>query len=68
MIDSARLLELVHPDVQVVDGEVSAYNPRGTQVLTVRAVDSTWWDIEAAEPALLNKVLLQFPDAMTTTD
>lgn len=58
------LLHLVTPDVRVVHGEVTGYDANGERILTVRAVDSSWWDIETEDPEILETISEVYPDAL----
>jgi hypothetical protein len=58
------LLPLVTPDVRIAAGEVTGYDANGERILTVRAVDSSWWDIETEDPDLLETLSEVYPDAM----
>ena len=59
-----ELLHLVTPDVQIVAGEVTGYDASGERILNVRAVDSSWWDIETEDPDILDTISEVYPDAM----
>jgi hypothetical protein len=59
-----ELLHLVTPDVRIAHGEVTGYDANGERILTVRAVDSSWWDIETEDPDLLETLSEVYPDAM----
>jgi hypothetical protein len=63
-VGTLELLHHITPSVQIIDGEFSAYEPGGRLKLIVRAVDSTWWDIETSDPKILKVVQEQFPDAV----
>jgi hypothetical protein len=41
-----ELLHLVTPGVQIIDGEITAKDKGGKQLLLLRAVDSSSWDVE----------------------
>jgi hypothetical protein len=58
------LLHLVTPDVRIAHGEVTGYDARGERILTVRAVDSAWWDVETDDPDILQTIAELYPDAV----
>ena len=58
------LLHLVTPDVRIVDGEVTGYDAQGERILNVRAVDSSWWDVETDDPEILQTLSEVYPDGM----
>lgn len=41
-----ELLHLVTPGAQIIDGEITAKDKGGKQLLLLRAVDSSSWDVE----------------------
>ncbi len=41
-----QLLHLVTPGIQIIDGEITAKDKGGKQLLLLRAVDSSSWDVE----------------------
>jgi hypothetical protein len=59
-----ELLHLVTPDIQIVNGEVTGYDVNGERILNVRAVDSSWWDVETEDPEILQTLSEVYPDAM----
>jgi hypothetical protein len=41
-----ELMHLVTPGIQIIDGEITAKDESGKQLLLLRAVDSSSWDVE----------------------
>lgn len=72
--DSSRLMllhELIRisaPNIQVIDGEITAIDNDGNASLLLRAVDSTSWDIETANTEALARVRESFGDAVEIPD
>ncbi len=64
LIDTLELLHLVSPCIQLIDGEISGYDTDGNLVLRLRAVDSTWWDIETDNTQILGTIKETFSDAI----
>ncbi|MFD3699167.1 hypothetical protein ACFWUZ_24040 [Streptomyces sp. NPDC058646] len=62
-IGSLRLLSLVTPEVQFVDGNYDGYDADGRLVLELQEFDSTSWDVRSADPWVLDEVRRWFPDA-----
>jgi hypothetical protein len=67
-LDTAGLLGIATRDVQVIDGEASGYKTAqsGSPYLTIRAVDSTWWDVESDDEGVTRTVMSRFPDVQPT--
>jgi len=63
-LDTAELLDVAANNVQVIDGQVSGYQSRDSASphLTIRAVDSTWWDVESADEHVAEAVVDRLPD------
>jgi hypothetical protein len=63
-IDTATLLDATANDIQVIDGQVSGYRSRDSASphVTIRAVDSTWWDVESADDDLTEAVVNRLPN------
>ena len=64
LVDTQDILKLFPPSVQIVDGEICGHGASGELVLRIRAVDSTWWDIETDDSQLLRAIAEAFPDAI----
>jgi hypothetical protein len=48
---------LADPDVQIIDGTLAAYLPgHGEPKLKIRAADSTYWDVETDDFAVLDRI------------
>jgi len=63
--DRATTRELIlaaYPDGQIIDGALRAY--ADGPLLVLYAVDSTDWDVESADPAVLAAVREAFPEAI----
>jgi hypothetical protein len=55
--------------VQLIDGELSGYLPNSDDsVVTIRAVDSTYWDVISPDDALLETLRAWAPDATELPD
>jgi hypothetical protein len=67
-VDTPWLLRATAHDVQLIDGQVLGYRGRGSDVpcITIRAVDSTWWDVESEDHAIIEVIMTQFPDVEWT--
>ncbi|MER6943639.1 hypothetical protein ABT294_06390 [Nonomuraea sp. NPDC000554] len=64
LVGTGQLIVLLGNDTQLVDGELIAHGADGARVdLAVRALDSTWWEVETAMQEVLDKLLLLYPDA-----
>ena len=62
-METARMLEFLD-DVQIIDGVLEGRRPGDeAPYVLVRAVDSSWWDIESEDPVLLDAARAKFPDA-----
>jgi hypothetical protein len=48
---------------QIIDGEFEAFDDEGLPWVLLRAVDSSWWDVETADPSVLKTIADQFPTA-----
>ncbi len=60
----STLQRLVSKGVQLIDGELSAYEAdKDNAWLILRAVDSTHWDVESQDVALLARLKEAIPDA-----
>ncbi|MFG2902803.1 hypothetical protein ACGFZH_37705 [Streptomyces zaomyceticus] len=66
-IDTLRLLALVAPDRQFVDGDFAGYEGDELRVV-LREFDSTSWDLCTDDEALLAEFSRQFPDAEPTPE
>ncbi|MGW6940569.1 hypothetical protein ACWGF3_16440 [Streptomyces xanthophaeus] len=62
-IGTLRLLALVTPEVQFVDGNYDGYDADGRLVLELQEFDSTSWDVRSVDPWVLDEVRRWFPDA-----
>jgi hypothetical protein len=64
-LPTVELLRLFSPDAQVIDGEFLGYSAieQKSSTLVLRAVDSTWWDIESENEELLALIRRTYPDA-----
>jgi hypothetical protein len=65
LISGELLIDLARQGVQIIDGEPIAYRG-GEEVrwLVIRAVDSTWWDVETDDEEVLTRIQAAFPAAM----
>ena len=59
-----ELLSIASPNVQIIDGLIEGRNRDGRTVIRIRAVDSTWWDIEADDSSMIKELSDRFPDAL----
>ncbi len=59
------LLHLLTPDVQLIDGYVSTIEtrPGGQPLVTLRAIDSSSWDIETWDPGIAEAITDQYAEA-----
>ena len=66
-LTTLELLKLPTPDVQVVDGEVTGYKKQQDgeiqPIMTLRAVDSTTWDLEILSESDFQRIQTAFPEA-----
>src|SRR2546425_881570 len=63
-LSTLDVLHLVAPDVQIIDGEVQGFRgDDSSPVLVIRAVDSTSWDVVAADTEILAVIRAAYPDA-----
>lgn len=62
-LGTLELIHLVTPDLQIVDGEVTGSADGLSPKVMIRAVDSTSWDIESDDVAVLSAIKYAFPDA-----
>lgn len=64
-IGTMELLHLVTPDVQVIDGELRCLRDAGDHEpwISIRAVDSTSWDVESSNEEILEIIRNAFPAA-----
>jgi hypothetical protein len=61
--ETAQLIEFLD-DVQIIDGSLEGRRPGDDEpYVTLRAVDSSWWDVESDDPRLLDAVRAKYPDA-----
>jgi hypothetical protein len=64
LMETAQLVAMFGNDAQLIDGELTAHDADGSIVdLTIRALDSTWWDVETTMQEVLDKISLLYPDA-----
>ncbi|MEU8267693.1 hypothetical protein AB0B89_11030 [Sphaerisporangium sp. NPDC049002] len=64
LMETGQLIALLGDDAQLIDGELAAYDADGACCdLTIRALDSTWWDIETTRQEVLDQVSRFYPDA-----
>jgi hypothetical protein len=64
LVATGDLIELFTADSQLIDGELVGYH--GSLLVpdvTIRASDSSWWDVRTDRSELLEKITLLFPDA-----
>src|SRR5258708_5728366 len=63
-LDTPTLLGIAEHDVQIIDGELSGYRPgqHDAPYVTIRAADSTWWDVESDDDDLTALVRHRLPD------
>jgi len=58
------LIDLAARGVQIIDGEVLGYQPDEIRPwIVIRAVDSSWWDVESDDQALLALLRAIYPRA-----
>lgn len=57
-----QLLHLVTPGIQVIDGEITAKDKGGKQLLLLRAVDSSSWDVETDLEHIVRKLEDSYPE------
>lgn len=62
-IGTLRLLALVTPGLQLVDGNYDGYTADGRLVVELQEFDSSSWDVRTADPWLLDAIPRWFPDA-----
>jgi hypothetical protein len=60
-ISGQELAELAAGLVQVIDGDFEARDEAGAQVMLIRAIDSSFWEVFADEP-VLKRVKATFRD------
>lgn len=66
-LSTLELLHFATPDVQLIEGEVFAYRKeRGTgqPIVTIRAVDSTSWDLEFFNDHDFQSIITAFPESI----
>ncbi|WP_459804352.1 hypothetical protein [Herbidospora sp. RD11066] len=64
LIRTEQLVAMFGDDAQLIDGELTAHDADGSAVdLTIRALDSTWWDVETTMQEVLDEVSRLYPDA-----
>jgi len=62
-MDIFKLLHLVSPTVQIIDGTITASDTDDSEPkLILRAVDSSSWDIETKNTEVLSIVRSRFPE------
>jgi hypothetical protein len=63
-LDTQELLSATR-DVQLIDGHVSGFRSEDheTPYLTIRAVDSTWWDVESPDDVFAEFITKRHPQA-----
>jgi hypothetical protein len=69
-LSTPELLDQLRPGAQIIDGELRGYESADsiTPAVTLRAVDSTWWDVESEDDGLIAAVRDAFPDASWIDD
>jgi hypothetical protein len=62
-LDTRELLDASRGDVQIIDGLLSGFKADEARFpyLTIRAVDSTWWDVDADDEAVIRTLRAHFP-------
>ncbi|WP_285585580.1 hypothetical protein [Herbidospora sp. NBRC 101105] len=64
LMSTEQLVAMFGDDAQLIDGELTAHNAdESTADLTIRALDSTWWDVETTIQEVLDEILRLYPDA-----
>ncbi|GAA2999958.1 hypothetical protein GCM10017559_21050 [Streptosporangium longisporum] len=64
LMETGQLIAMFGNDAQLIDGELTAHDADGSIVdLTIRALDSTWWDVETTMQEVLDRISLLYPDA-----
>src|SRR5262252_7321620 len=61
--DTPQLLRAAYHDVQVIGGQVVGYKQQQSEppYVTIRAVDSTWWDVESEDDEIADLIMNRFP-------
>lgn len=68
-LSTPELLDRLRTGAQIIDGELrGASADDETPMVTVRAADSTWWDVESEDHRVLEAVRRAFPDAVPLDD
>ena len=63
MVDGRTLMAAAERVVQVIDGEFAAYEPGSEEPwVTVEAVDSSYYTVRSADPAVLQAITARFQD------
>lgn len=64
LISTEQLVVMFGDDAQLIDGELTAHDADGSAVdLTIRALDSTWWDVETTIQEVLDEISRLYRDA-----
>jgi hypothetical protein len=58
----AELLSGISNLLQVIDGEFRAFEAGREPWVTVRAVDSSWWEVESEDDTVLSAIRERFPN------
>jgi hypothetical protein len=68
-VDGRRLAELAAPEVQVIEGDLTAIEPGSADPwLVLRAIDGTSWDVLSADVKVLDRITDRFTDARRLPD
>ncbi|WP_137245582.1 hypothetical protein [Herbidospora galbida] len=64
LMSTQQLVAMFGDDAQLIDGELTAHDADGSTVdLTIRALDSTWWDVETTMQEVLDEISRLYSDA-----
>ena len=64
LVSTLELIHLVSPSIQIIDGIIEGWDSNGLLFVRLRAVDSTWWDIETEDSQILRIITEKFEDAL----
>lgn len=56
-IRTIDLVTLITPDIQIVEGDILGYNSLNELVISIRAVDGSWWDVRSNEVDIFNALV-----------
>ncbi|MFD7624770.1 hypothetical protein ACFV7Q_01780 [Streptomyces sp. NPDC059851] len=61
-MDTMTLLSLTSPGLQLIDAEACGF-AEDVLVVVLTEVDSSWWEIKAADERVLSELQRHYPDA-----